>query len=862
MSRLSTEEDLGYLPLQAHDYSRYVGGNYPDIRPMVRAIRVLDRLTGEDDVGTWVGDETTEGDVIGSFLWENIPGNNTSRSRPMPAWRFSWPVVAIEGKAPPAPSPGTNIFGQINPVNIGAVFGEVNLLGETVTSGRTGPQIGPVPASQGRTVVGSPVAPPVQFRPLRTSDWDEDERFVGKDLSTPEGEEGPLWPKFAVGWHGLALAGDEENSQEEMFFPADPRLVAVNFAGDPKIGSMVIDLDEKSAVDETRIARLQSLARVIKAPIAGCFFAEEESTLAWNIGRTGQGESLGGLMYSRGVLGHISAAFGGPIDLGGVGDVHQLGADADGNFVGSAHISGEALYRFFGTLDGPLRHNGSDDQRPAIRGPGKVEVDMVFDPRLSHFHLCGEKRGRHRWYAFIPDIESEPDLTFIVTEDKKVGDDDDDEEEPIPGVGFPTNPIVGNDTSRPGPGAVIIPPEEEEPLGVSFPGGDFTGPGPSGPRPDRFGAPEEEEEEQEPIPQVGANTGETFVDTPRARGISQTFYRAQWQSEDGGDEAPNFCQWKVPDQQALNERQRQSPVTLRMEAFGRQRDEVGVFNLFNKLTSRYRNVITAEGGIMVTPANTSLDQIIRGDPGNTPIGYFGLADDVYWALGGSPDLELGTITGGFLIRTAADGGGREMRIAKTLSGTEQPSILRIDNASNVLFDFALGGDAGGADAAGGVGMIAIDDASSPPSGTPADGVVLWAIADLLRIKDTAGMTWILNAMDDDGRIRDQHATALDNSDVSLNANWGTGATVTAMDGTDMAAGFVITAGSSPGADPVATLTFKNTWTTSPSVIVARSGGTDTAFTLEWTPLAATLSIKIIGTPTDTQTTIFFFTAIG
>ena len=74
---------LGYLPLQHHDYEKAVGGAQNlDQRESIWGVRIMDRRTDAADYGHLVPDLESYADIIGAFLWANKPGQ-----RPTPAWR-------------------------------------------------------------------------------------------------------------------------------------------------------------------------------------------------------------------------------------------------------------------------------------------------------------------------------------------------------------------------------------------------------------------------------------------------------------------------------------------------------------------------------------------------------------------------------------------------------------------------------------------------------------------------------------------------------------------------------------------------------------------------------------------------------
>lgn len=163
--------------------------------------------------------------------------------------------------------------------------------------------------------------------------------------------------KFPGGTVGIVLASTDENQQEDVFFHCDPRLVAVNVNGDPELGSLVYDLNENSEYDRERGARLQSIFRVIKKPLGTA------NAIAMQLGSAGQSDTGGGYVIDdKGgggggyVIGQLGEDSGGPLDVGDGKCKHQTGKDADGNPIGSTHITTRALFRKGNNAqDGPIR---------------------------------------------------------------------------------------------------------------------------------------------------------------------------------------------------------------------------------------------------------------------------------------------------------------------------------------------------------------------------------------------------------------------------------------------------------------------------------------------------------------------------
>ena len=166
----------------------------------------------------------------------------------------------------------------------------------------------------------------------------------------------PAEKRFPGGTIGVVLSASEENYQEDLFFPADGRLVAVNVAGDPEMGTLVYDLNSANEYDAERYARLQSAFRVLKHPLGVA------NALGFQLGASGQSDTGGGWFVDnvpgdpeRIVIGQGSAGSGGPLDCGDGKCKHFYGKDEDGNPIGSLHITTRALFRKNNSEDGPIR---------------------------------------------------------------------------------------------------------------------------------------------------------------------------------------------------------------------------------------------------------------------------------------------------------------------------------------------------------------------------------------------------------------------------------------------------------------------------------------------------------------------------
>jgi hypothetical protein len=106
-------------------------------------------------------------------------------------------------------------------------------------------------------------------------------------------------------------------------------------------------------------------------------------------------------------------------------------------------------------------------------------------------------------------------------------------------------------------------------------------------------------------------------------------------------------------------------------------------------------------------------------------------------------------------------------------------------------------------------------------------------------------------------------TALVAGDFALHANWGAGATVTSVTGTDQGWNITVTAAGTPGASPTVILTFKDgTWTSAPIVISKMVGGTGAITDLTDSATATAWTVTFNGTPVAGSTYVISGIAMG
>jgi hypothetical protein len=268
--------------------------------------------------------------------------------------------------------------------------------------------------------------------------WRKDERFAELSVALPPS----LSSGLPVGTEGIVVAATNEETEHPLFFASASGpavdLIAVHHAGDPSMGSPVFDLTAANQLAADRMARLQSLTRVVKQPVAVSIEDPGKSVnlvneLAWNIGKTGRGDTHGGIVTDQNstpivpvgpvitgtpgspipppapggtapptspgeVWGETSTRHGGPFAVGQPGDQHKLGEDADGNEINPVHIPTNALFWENRFRDAPLHFEqhfqGSEKLYPTT-------VHLGLDPLAKHTDGVGrsDRKGLWKWWT-------------------------------------------------------------------------------------------------------------------------------------------------------------------------------------------------------------------------------------------------------------------------------------------------------------------------------------------------------------------------------------------------------------------------------------------------------------------------------
>ena len=388
------ERGPGFLALQDHGWKKQ--GIPLQMRTGLLAVRVKGRLIDAGELGHHVIERGTTGDITGGQLWKQEPGD-----RPGPMWRFG-PFAArtfggrftttvggsVGSGGATTPSGGQNVQDHVEARSDDkTVWDPVKGMFVQQTYGETdyAPSGGfrPNPA---QTITSGTMELPAL--PVGDAKWRHDDRFKAERTTTPRSDDGVrLWPYFPADWFGITTTTTREDAQETLFLPTDPRLVAVNAGSDPAYGSLVCDM-AGSHVDPRRIAPLHSLTRVVKMVGGGrlSLAGPRANALAWNIGASGNRDSLGGLITDD-AAGHarVSVRDGGPFSVGLPSCPHTLGTDADGNTVRMAHLSTTTLFEAeSGTgKDGPIEFSKRAYPYPPAY-PYQARTFIAYDRNFAY----------------------------------------------------------------------------------------------------------------------------------------------------------------------------------------------------------------------------------------------------------------------------------------------------------------------------------------------------------------------------------------------------------------------------------------------------------------------------------------------
>lgn len=242
-----------------------------------------------------------------------------------------------------------------------------------------------------------------------------------------------------------------------------------------------------------------------------------------------------GSKSGRVIVTAVSSNYAGPFHPGTYEDVHRIGTDGDGNPINPQHLSIDALFYRDRERDGPLLWEG-DFRRGAYDFDYIVPVHFAFDGGT----------GRWGWWT-----TGYHDLVEVFNGPATTGGPD------------PRYPIT--------PGSPPSAPPGERP-GPITPGGDSR-PYIGGPAADR-----------------------SYLGSSREMAFAVLLGRPQSQVS-GVVDGRLASLWDSPDPEADLEAQRRTPITFRLEAYGKQTDE---WQRTNPENAMYRGG-TAGGGLVFMP---------------------------------------------------------------------------------------------------------------------------------------------------------------------------------------------------------------------------------------------------------------------
>lgn len=274
MSHVAAFPLLGLIPFRDHT---------SDVEDFERTVVFGAAISNTDpSSGRFTFSHHSVGDLNCALHFKQAGGD-----REIPGWAFAWPV-AVGGETEEAGTTGA-----------GRASGPYGGAGGAVPPGirATPPKTGPAPVTGERTRAAF-VPPDINFAPILGGDgYPTDGGFASRRITGSDLPDG--WPGFPKGFVGVSMAGTKAKQEVPVFLPTDPRLVAVNFAGDSRMSSVVVDLDDENAIDPTRIAPLHSMFRVVKEPEGKIGFGPR-NPLALNFLGGGQDDTAGyGLFFDR-----------------------------------------------------------------------------------------------------------------------------------------------------------------------------------------------------------------------------------------------------------------------------------------------------------------------------------------------------------------------------------------------------------------------------------------------------------------------------------------------------------------------------------------------------------------------------------
>lgn len=232
----------GGWPLQHLEEARPLEGRHvrwayrvESVDPVTDRVIAAGHSPPEDPDLMSVEPERTAGDVFGGFLVRKEDGK-----RPFPLWSFALPAVTTEASRDLRDRGGKP---RTTPRTTGTRVRQL-----------------PTPAGNGSQIGPGDAAQRVKIRPIGDEAFNPDDRFKEIDCALSP-DQAPL-PK---GFPGIVLTAIDENVQKELFLPSGTApLIAVDFAGDPTLATLVSDLTPGDEIDTDRQARLHTLMRVVR----------------------------------------------------------------------------------------------------------------------------------------------------------------------------------------------------------------------------------------------------------------------------------------------------------------------------------------------------------------------------------------------------------------------------------------------------------------------------------------------------------------------------------------------------------------------------------------------------------------------
>lgn len=669
----------GFLPLRSEGFIHR--GFDLSFREMVAGVKVTDRLPYPEGFGQYVIDEDSVGDLNGAQLWEVSIDQNQARS--IPQWRFATPVMS------------KRFQDQMEPEGCGPA-----------------PDFAFVPVKQVNVENVGGNAPP--GGPVMSTEWIRDERLAEKSLFRPTDDRGKrLWNKHTANTFGISLAADREDRQQDLFLPTDPRLIAVHRLSDPAFGTLVCDV-RGFDTDIDRRAPLQSLVKVI-GRIRGCGMNTREPILGLNVEPTECLDTEGGIFYwPRSGVGAAIAQerYAGPVSFGSPqGDKHQLGTDEDGHPINSGHLHVNSYFFESTTRDAPLKFDGT--WPGASSGPMSCEVFLEYDNDLQHGHPCGPKSGKWRWRATcmeessIPPSEPSPFRPPTPPPFRPPP--------PLPQSGIENfdpagefgeaDPAAENFFTF---GAIAAPPEPEIGFG-------------SAPQLFALSARATSQLHAVEFPTIGEVDPETraFSFTTIERGAPAIVFTAQFFEP----AAIDYRNWMSIPRDSIDAAKRWTPVTARLEAFGRQANAEWNYRCQPRGGQARYQQGTTDGGVVFMPPELDVPDLDSAlwDPGLPSRAHFVFSPGTRLGFG-RPSTSTGGMRPGSYVLRGGDEPVPNGSIRFSLidsSGLEEDVLQLTKNGS-----LAFGRDA---DTAGGKGVLAFKNVATEPIGIPMNGGLLYCL---------------------------------------------------------------------------------------------------------------------------------------